>query len=176
MTAVIKQENSSCTHTSFPLNCFHVYLLMYSIFRACFKWNKILVSGRVMDCGRVEIDCHLKAPLLLETFGKAPATFLMCDSVKSHTYCTLLWKCSRTLKSLHGKEWNLIWRRLVHAKGKLKYCLQKKEKEKAICKIESDKVMTVWENVLDPQQWRLNGESVYSNSTLAGISSLWANT
>lgn len=51
-----------------------------------------LIPGRVMDCGHMEISRHVKALLSLETFGKVPETFLMCDLVKSHTYCTLFWK------------------------------------------------------------------------------------
>lgn len=56
--------------------------------------------------------------------------------------------------------------------------MQKQEKE--ICKIETDKVMMAWENVLFP--WlrnissdSLNGESVYSNSMVTEISSLLPN-
>ncbi len=55
------------------------------------------------------------------------------------------------------------------------------KKEKGICKIETDKVRMVWENVLfsrlrNINNDSLNGASVYSNSMVTETSSLLANT
>lgn len=136
-----------------------------------------------MDRGHREIDCHLKD----------------------------VWKCSRNIPHVwfffssffspysEKPHWN------VHTSGKeqlawqvltfdLKACgvckrgewsrLRKKKKKKTereICKIETDKVMMVRENVLFPRLRNisgdsLNGEPVYSNSMVTEMSSLLANT
>ena len=62
---------------------------------------------------------------------------------------------------------------------KAKQSMQKRKT--GICKIETDKVMMVRENVLFPRLRNINsdgvnGESVYGNSVVAEMSSLLANT